>query len=390
VQFGSTSGATSTNAPNLTVTSGASALTITSTSAFKTVTFTGSTCSVTGAAILYGNLVLASGGTYTALQPTFAATTTFSSLGKTLGSTTVDGTGITVTLGSALTVGIANTFTLTTGALDLNGFTLSTGSFNSTNSNTRSIAFGSANTALTSTTAATTVLSMATATGFTYTGTGGFTRNMAATATVRFGTTGGSVSNAPNLAVNAGASDLTVFTGSWFKNFIFTGATGAIASATSVNIAGDITIPTGFGVGQLSVVFLASGTATTNLKSFSNITVSGSGIVVTCADGLSANNALTLTDGTLKLKSGATSDFGSLVTTGTTLKYLQSTTPGVQATISDSTLTNTVTYLDVRDSNATGGATFDGSSTTNVNSGNNTGWLLPAMITVGNFFLMFM
>jgi hypothetical protein len=59
------------------------------------------------------------------------------------------------------------------------------------------------------------------------------------------------------------------------------------------------------------------------------------------------------------------------------MKYLQSTTPGTQATISDASGTNSVTYLTIRDSYAIGGATWDARTNTNVNAGNNTGWLLP-------------
>ncbi len=385
VTFGPT-GATSTNAPNLSVTSGASALTISTNTSFKALTLTGSTCTASGSVNIYGVLTLASGGTYTSLIPTFFATQTFNSLGKTLGGVTVNSSGITITLGDALTVVTTGVATLVRGTIDLNGFTLSAGSFSASTTNARSIVFGSANIALSSAVAGTTVLSMSTATNFTYTGTGGFTRNMAAAATMVFGTTGGSVSNAPNLAVNAGVNGLTITANSWFKNFNFTGTTGSITS-TNVNIAGDITIPLAVNVGPCSITFRASGTATTNIKSFANITLNAPGGVITCADGLSANTALTLVDGTLKLKDGATSDFGSIVTTGTTLKYLASSTPGVQATITDPTGTNTVTYLSIQDSNATGGAVFDATNATNVNAGNNTGWLFA--VGGGNFFLLF-
>ena len=371
VEFGTTGGTTA-RAPNLTVNAGASALTITAGSWFKNLNFTGSTSTVTtGANVvnIAGNLTLASGGTYTAVNVNQSATGTITANGKTLGVLTIVGLGITVTLSGALTAGIAD---LTQGTLALNGFTLSTNIFRSSNSNTRAITFGSANIALTSTSAGATVLNMANATGFTYTGTGGFTRNMAATATVEFGTTAGTTTNAPNLTVNAGASALTITADSWFKNLIFTGSTSTVSNA--VNIAGNLTLASGGTYTAVVPTHRATGTLTNSGKTLSAITVNGSGITVTCADALTTTGAMTLTLGTLKLKNGVTSTVGSIVTTGTTLKFLESSTAASQATISDSSGTNTVTYLSIKDSNATGGAIFDASDPTNVNDGNNTGW----------------
>ena len=387
IQFANTAGSIGTNAPNFTVTSGASALTITGTSSFKAFTLTGSTCSVIGSALCYGTLTVAAGGTYTSFTPALLTSQNFTSFGKTFSSFQVNGSGITVTFDDALTAGA---FTLTNGTINLNGFTLSAGFFSSNNSNTRVITFGTANIALTSTSGGTTVLAMATATNFTYTGTGGFTRNMAATATMVFGTTGGSVTNAPNMTVNAGASALTITANSWFNNFIFTGSTSTV-TASSVNIAGNLTLASGGTYTAVVPTYRASGTLTSTGKTLSALTVNGSGITVTCADALTTTNALTLTLGTLNLKNAATSTVGSLVTTGTTLKYLESTTSGSQATISDSSGTNTVTYLSIKDSNATGGAVFDATSATNVNAGNNTGWLgLVSAGGGGNFIAFFM
>jgi hypothetical protein len=84
-----------------------------------------------------------------------------------------------------------------------------------------------------------------------------------------------------------------------------------------------------------------------------------------------------MTNGTLKLKAGATSTVGSFVTTGTNMKYLQSSTAGTQATISAASGTISVSYLTIQDSNATGGATWNALNVTNKNLGNNTEWLLP-------------
>jgi hypothetical protein len=372
----------------LTVNAGASALTITTNSWFKNLIFTGSTSTVTSTNVnIAGSLTFAAGGTYTSFSPTFRTTQTFTSGGKTVQGFGVDGSGITVTLGDALTA--SGTTTLTQGTLALNGFTLSTGIFSSSGGNTRAITFGSANIALTSTTAAATVLAMSQATNFTYTGTGAFTRNMAATATVAFGATGGTTARAPNLTVNAGASALTIAANSWFKNLIFTGSTSTV-TASAVNIAGNLTLASGGTYTAVVPTHLATGTLTSSGKTLSALTVNGSGITVTCADALTLTNALTFTLGTLKLRQSVTSTVGSFVTTGTTLKYLQSTSTVIKAVISDSSGTNTVTYLSIEDSNAVGGAVFDASDPTNVNAGGNLGWIFGGDGGAGSFIAFFM
>jgi hypothetical protein len=70
------------------------------------------------------------------------------------------------------------------------------------------------------------------------------------------------------------------------------------------------------------------------------------------------------------------------------LLTLASVTPGSTWTISDSAGTNTITYASIKDSIATGGATFY--DINGVNAGNNTGWtFLNSAFSSGNFFLLF-
>jgi hypothetical protein len=307
---GSVAGGTVSNAINLTLRGGGSStpgVTVTTGSYVKNLTFPASfpNLSVNSAAYnACGNLTLNGGlGTASNIVPTFLASGTITSAGRTIGNTNVIGSGITLTLADAMTLGAANTFTLTAGTLNLNGFTLSTGIFSSSNSNTRAITFGSANIALTSTTAVTTVLSMATATGFTFTGTGGFTRDQAATATMVFGTTGGTTSNAPNLTVNAGASALTFTSGSYFKNLIFTGSTCTVTNG--VNIAGNLTLASGGTYTSFLATFLVSGTITSNGRTIANATINIPGGTLTLADAMTTGsgsiNSTTLTAGTLDL-----------------------------------------------------------------------------------------
>jgi hypothetical protein len=122
----------------------------------------------------------------------------------------------TVNLNSNLTFSVATgTYTLTAGTLTLNNNNLSVGAFSSNNSNTRSIQFGSGNIVIGTTTAAATVVDLATATNFTFTGTGGFVSDASVTRTYNIGSTaGGSTTIAVNLSITSGSSTQTIGTGS--------------------------------------------------------------------------------------------------------------------------------------------------------------------------------
>lgn len=372
--------------------SGANTVTIsTGNTGAKSIACTGFTGTLAGSAniTVAGSVTLVSGMTFTYSGIfTLTATGTFTSGSKTPTGILVNGTGITVSLGDAFTTVSGGSIILSAGTFNLNGFTATASSFSSNGATTRAVTFGTSNIVLASPIAAAVILNMAIANSFTYTGTGGFTRNMAATATVEFGSTsGGTTSNAPNLTVSAGASALTITSGSYFKNLVFTGSTSTV-TASSVNMAGNLTLATGGTYTAVAPTFLTTGTLTSSGKTLSSLTVNGSGITVTCADALTTSGALTHTLGTLKLKDGVTSTVGSFVTTGTTLKYLESASAGTQATISDTTGTNTLTYLSVKDSIATGGAVFDARSATNVDAGNNNGWIFVS--GGGNFISFFM
>jgi hypothetical protein len=100
-----------------------------------------------GTARIYGNLTVSSGMTVSTSTTTFSATSgpkTITTNGRTIDCPiTFDGVGGSWQLQDALTVGSTRTVTLTNGSLDLNGKTLTTGIFSGSNSNARTIAFGS-------------------------------------------------------------------------------------------------------------------------------------------------------------------------------------------------------------------------------------------------------
>ena len=216
------------------------------------------------------------------------------------------------------------TYTLTAGTLTLaEGITLTTGIFSSTGAGVRTINFGTTrytpayydfpnggtNTVpptyiyLVHPTAATTILNMANATGFTWTGSGLFYYAAAATATVVFGTTGGSTTNAPNLYI--AANTLTVTTGSWFN--VFNGinyGTQAMAT-TSINIVEAFLIYVSGS--DFSLVTVVPQLSTTTIKTngntigFGGLTLNVAGINVQLLEPLLLAGALTLTQGTLTM-----------------------------------------------------------------------------------------
>jgi hypothetical protein len=190
----------------------------------------------------------------------------------TLAAMTISSTSGTTTLGAAFTMSATSTLTLTSGSLALNGFNLTTGIFSSTNSNTRSIAFGTNNIVLAHTTAAQTVLSMSAATGFTWTGTGGFTSDASVTRTYVFGVTGGGIANSPNVSLTGtGSSQQTFTTNSWFNKLDF-GSTTMTVSSSTINLSA-LTLSVGGTFTNLNIVMLGTGTIISNNKTVAAFTV---------------------------------------------------------------------------------------------------------------------
>jgi hypothetical protein len=189
------------------------------------------------------------------------------------------------------------TTTLTNGTFDLGGFDFTTGIFTSSNTNTRSIAFGTNNIILSTTTAAT-VLAITTATNFTYTGTGGFTADLSITRTFTFGTTGGTTSNAPNLSLTSGTAVPTLTTGSWFNLLDFTGSATTGVPTTTLNLNSLILTATGIYT-SLTATMVGTGTITSNTASIAALTINGTS--ATLNDALTVVGTTTLTLGTLNL-----------------------------------------------------------------------------------------
>jgi hypothetical protein len=396
-------------APNITVTAGGDTFTTGGTTTLRNLTFTGFTGTLGNATReIYGNLTLVSG---MATPSSGSLVTTFNGVGSqtitTAGKTldfpiTFNGVGGTWQLQDALTSGATRTVTLANGTLDLASYTLTAGALSSNNSNIRTLAFGTGKLVLTTNNA--TVCSSSTATGLTVTGSKRVELDYSGSTGTRtiLGATFATQIEGVNILdyyIISGADTIALSGSRAYGNVNFSNGgtstfTGTFSAPTaSTNIFGDLILNSSMSVGSgTNVAFMKSTSGTKTITSAGKtldfpIVFDGIGGTWTCTDALTlgSTRTLTMTNGTLKLKSGVTSTVGAFATSGTNQKYLQSSTAGTQATISDASGTNDVSYLTIQDINATGGATWNSFyDQSNINAGNNAGWYFGDSPTVGN------
>lgn len=132
----------------------------------KSINCTGFTRTITGTAaiIVAGSVTLVAGMTYTYTGTmTLSGTGTLITAGKALGAVQVNGSGITVTLGSALNMS-GQTLTIVQGTFDTAGFAVTAGSLSSSNANVRTITLGASTVTISSAAA----INFATSTNLTF------------------------------------------------------------------------------------------------------------------------------------------------------------------------------------------------------------------------------
>lgn len=186
--------------------------------------------------------------------------------------------------------------------------------------------------------------------------------------------------NSINFYVTAGSD--TVASLSYTDTLDFTGFSGTFNNGART-VFGDLVFSSGMtlqsGTGTLTLGSTTGTQAitTSGLTLDFPITFNGVGGTFVFQDALTqgSTRAFTITNGTVRLKNGVTSTVGAFATSGTTQKFLESTLPGSQATLSQASGTVNATYLTIKDIIATGGATWNAFVTNgNVDAGNNTGW----------------
>lgn len=193
---------------------------------------------------------------------------------------------------------------LQNGNLDLNNFTLTTTSFSSTTTaNSRGINFGSGNILINGGTGGT-PLSIANATNFTSTGTGGFVYTGTSTRTWSFGNTAGGLSNnAVSLKfIGASMSNQAVSTNSWFNVLDFGNTAMSLNNntvATTLNVNGLI-LSSGGTFSNLTANIVGTGSINGNSKTIPQLIINHSGNT-TFTGSLTTTSNVTLTSGNVNL-----------------------------------------------------------------------------------------
>lgn len=348
-------------------------------------TWTTGTFNMTEGVLFSTGMTISAGGfvSFTAASGTHLITTN----GKTLDfPITFNGAG-TWQLQDAMTVGATRTLTLTAGTINLQTFTLTTGLFASSNSNTRSLTFGTGS-KIVVTSSGTTVWSMATATGFTVTGTPRveFTYSGGVgTRTISHGNVGGTEANSISVYVTAG-TDITAINTA-IRILDFTGFSGSLSSANrtiygNLVLSSTMTVTSG---AQTTTFGATSGTQqiTTNGVSFGqNFYVSAPGATVQLQDALIVDSArsLSLVDGTLDTNDLSVS-CGSLAVTGSNTRTLDFGSSDITVLGSGATAVNANVITGLTISYTAGASVIMSSASAKTFVGGGASW--PALVQGG-------
>lgn len=332
-------GGTEANSPNFYVTAGVDAVSITNQRKYGTVDFTGFAGYVNSdnwVFTIYGNLVLNSsiiGFTTTAsfqgpiIFGATSGTKTITTAGKTYPvSLTFNGAGGTWQLQDNATVPAANTTTLTAGTLDLNNFVLSTGLFNSSNSNARTLAFGTGSITLTGN--ATTIWTTNVATNLVVTGTPVVNCTYSGATGTRIIL--GAATHAETYAISfniAAATDVVSPQNYLIKDFIVAGGFTGTLTLTSTALYGSLDVGGATSISGTALFFTSTSgtkTITSNGKTIdAPVQFNGVGGTWSLQDPLTlgSTRALSLLAGNLS-SNGYDISTGSFVTSGTNTKSL--------------------------------------------------------------------
>jgi hypothetical protein len=197
----------------------------------------------------------------------------------------------------------SSTGTLTRGTLNLNNLTFSALLWSSTNTNTRTIAFGTGSIVITAG-ASGGVFDMSVAVGFSYTGTSNVVINGGGSKDFRFGSSGGGTeSNALSFAF-VGTPDATGF--GVCKNLNLSGCTaGASWSNATLTVYGNATFNSSVTVSASPIVMTFANTSGTQILTTNGATINfpivqnSPGATVQLGSSFTSGNTYTLTAGTL-------------------------------------------------------------------------------------------
>lgn len=180
------------------------------------------------------------------------------------------------------------------------------------------------------------------------------------------------------------------------KNITFNGGTLLLSGSGSnawIGGSANFTTTAGTGTGAISMTSASAKTFDGGGSTYNcNLNQGGAGDLT--IEGSNTFNDITnsVQPATILFTAGTTQTVSDFTLSGTSgnLITIDSTTAS-QFTLSKASGTVSVSYLDIRDSNATGGATWNAfTSNGNVDGGNNTGWVFAGTpASTGNMFMMF-
>lgn len=171
-----------------------------------------------------------------------------------------------------------------------------------------------------------------------------------------------------SFALGSGTKTLTLGSGTW------TVSGSGTAWNANTNVA-NLTVSAS--TGTISMTSASAKTFAGGAKTWPTLNQGGAGALTIQQSNTFANITNTVQPATITFTAGTTQTVSAFGVSGTAgnLITLNSSSAGSQATLSDASGTNSVSYVSIKDINATGGATWNAfSSSGNVDAGNNTGW----------------
>ena len=176
---------------------------------------------------------------------------------------------------------------------------------------------------------------------------------------------------------NGFAVNTTSYTtsGTTAKNLQFSSSTWTVTGTSWNGNVASLTVTPGTGV--INMTSASAKTFQGGGKTWPTLNQGGAGALIIQQSSTFANITNTVQPATITLTAGTTQTVGAFNVAGTTgnLITLNSSSAGTQATLSDSSGVNSVSFVSIQDINATGGAIWDAPTTNgNVDTGNNTGW----------------
>jgi hypothetical protein len=187
------------------------------------------------------------------------------------------------------------------------------------------------------------------------------------TLTLTAGTLNGNGQNASigSFALAAGTKTLALGSGTWSV----VGNWDANTNVTGLTVSAS--------TGTINMTSASAKTFAGGAKTWPTLNQGGAGALTIQQSNTFANITNTVQPATITLTAGTTQTVTSFGVSGTAgnLITLNSSSAGSQATLSDSSGANSVSFVSIKDIAATGGATWNAFVTSgNVDDGNNTGW----------------